>query len=532
MDTRRRRAALGAVVLALACATAASATPLREEAAGTKRASDITATFSNIAETPTLDPAVAFSSDGFEFVRNVYEGLLEYVPGGVDVRPLLATKWKVSQDGKTYTFTLRTGVKFQDGSPFNAAAAKLGLDRMKGVNQGPATLMANVAAITAKGANTLVIKLKQPDVYFLGKLPKLPIVSAAAINAHKTASDKWATKWFGTHSAGTGPYQLDSWQRNSSINLKKYNGYWRPFQTGTPTIVKLRVDPDVQTALQLLARGQIDMMGAVGPDDSATAEKLSGVKLVKSPSYLVQTVPLNVTSGPLKDPRVREAIALAFDYKGMLQFYKGYATAASGPLPSKFSPQLAKLPLMKTDVAKAKQLLADAGYAKGFTLSYLGLKGLSYEEFTGTLLQSSLQQIGIKVEQTLVPWPQMVEIMSKRDTSKSMSFLNQSPLTNDPTYMLSSSYATSSMADKGGYNWSYYSDPKIDKEIARLSTIKDAAKRDAAVAALDKKIADMHLALYVAQPLLAQPVRKEWNVTYENLDYDYVVRFFYARKTT
>jgi len=103
MDTRRRRAALGAVVLALACATAASATPLREEAAGTKRASDITATFSNIAETPTLDPAVAFSSDGFEFVRNVYEGLLEYVPGGVDVRPLLATKWKVSPDGKTYT---------------------------------------------------------------------------------------------------------------------------------------------------------------------------------------------------------------------------------------------------------------------------------------------------------------------------------------------------------------------------------------------------------------------------------------------
>ncbi len=362
--TRRRRSALGAVVLALACATAASATPLRDAATGAKRASDISVSFSNIAETPTLDPAVAFSSDGFEFVRNVYEGLLEYVPGGVNVRPLLATSWKVSPDGLTYTFTLRTGVKFQDGSPFNAAAAKLGLDRMKGVNQGPATLMANVVSTTAKGANTLVIKLKQPDVYFLGKLPKLPIVSAQAINAHKTASDKWATKWFGTHSAGTGPYQLDSWQRNSAINLKKYAGYWRPFQTGTPTIVKLRVDPDVQTALQLLARGQIDMMGAVGPDDSATAAKLSGVKLVKSPSYLVQTVPLNVTSGPLKDPRVREAIALAFDYKSMQQFYKGYATGASGPLPSKFSPELAKLPLLKTDVAKAKTLMSQAGYAQ------------------------------------------------------------------------------------------------------------------------------------------------------------------------
>jgi peptide/nickel transport system substrate-binding protein len=531
MRAVRKRTALGAAVLALACATAASATPLRDQSSTSRKASDISVVFSNISETPTLDPAIAFSSDGFEFVRNVYEGLLEYVPGGVNVRPLLATSWKVSPDGKTYTFTLRKGVKFTDGSAFNAAAAKLGLERIQGVNQGPATLMTNVASIAAKGANTLVIKLKQPDVYFLGKLPKLPIVSSQAINSHKTASDKWAGKWFATHSDGTGPYQLDSWQRNAAIKLKKNNGYWRPFQAGTPTLVTLKLDADVQTALQLLARGQIDMMGAVGPDDSAAAAKLSGVKIVKSPSYLVQTVPLNVTSGPLKDPRVREAIALAFDYKGMLQFYKGYATAASGPLPSKFSPALAKLPLMQQDVAKAKTLLAQAGYSKGFTLSYLGLKGLSYEEFTGTLLQASLQQIGIKVEQTLVPWPQMVEIMSKRDTSKSMSFLNQSPLTNDPTYMLSSSYATSSLADKGGYNWSYYSDPKIDKEISRLSTIKDAAARDAAVAALDKKIADMHLALYVAQPLLAQPVRKEWNVTYENLDYDYVVRFFYARKT-
>jgi ABC-type transport system substrate-binding protein len=185
---------------------------------------------------------------------------------------------------------------------------------------------------------------------------------------------------------------------------------------------------------------------------------------------------------------------------------------------------------MHQDVAKAKELLAAAGYSKGFTLSYLGLKGLSYEEFTGTLLQSSLQAVGIKVEQTLVPWPQMVDIMSKPGTSLNMSFLNQSPLTNDPTYMLSSSYATSSLASKGGYNWSYFSDPKVDAQIAKLSTIKNAAARDQAVATLDKKIADMYLALYVAQPLLAQPVRSAWTVTYDNLDYDYVVRFFYARK--
>ena len=108
--------------------------------------------------------------------------------------------------------------------------------------------MANVVVGHRQGANTLVIKLKQPDVYFLGKLPKLPIVSSQAINAHKTASDKLGHEV--VRHALRRHRAVTSSTRGSgtlAINLKKFSGYWRPFQTGTPTIVKLRVDPDVQT---------------------------------------------------------------------------------------------------------------------------------------------------------------------------------------------------------------------------------------------------------------------------------------------
>jgi len=517
--------------LALALAVTLLAVASTASARSAKSTADITAVFSNIAETPTLDPAIAFSSDGFEFVRNVYEGLLEYVPGKPTVRPLLATKWTVSPDGKKYTFTLRSGVTFSDGEPFNAQAAKTGLDRIKGVNQGPATLMANIVSVAATNASTLVITLKQPDVYFLGKLPKLPFVSPKAIADNKAAGDDWAGKWFATNAAGTGPYKLVSWQRNSAINLDRNDSYWRPFPNGTPHKVVLRVDPDVQTALQLLAQGKIDMMGAVGPDDSAAAEKLAGVKLVKQPAFLVQVLPLNILKKPLDDVRVRKAIALAFDYQGMVDFYKGFAKPGNGPLPADFSPLLRKQPSMKQNLAEAKRLLKEAGHEKGFEITYLGLKGLSYEEFAGTLLQSSLAKIGIKVKQTLVPWPQMVEVMSKPDTSLEISFLNQSPLTNDPTFMLASSYNSANIASKGGYNWSYFEDKKIDAAIAKLSTIKNDAVREQAVAKLNKQIADLHLNLYIAQPILAQPVRKEWNVTYENMDYNYLVRFFYARKS-
>jgi peptide/nickel transport system substrate-binding protein len=520
------------LVAVLALLTSACAGSSKSGKSTTAAKGEITAVFSNIAETPTLDPAVAFSSDGLEFVRNAYEGLLEYKPASTELQAALATEWKPSADGRSYTFTLRSGVKFQDGSSFDAAAAKTGLDRVKAVNQGPATLMQNVASIEAPSPDSLVINLKAPDAYFLGTLPKLPIVSKQAIDQHKTAKDPWAKDWFASNAAGTGPYQLVSWTRNQAINLERFTSYWRPFAAGTPTKVVLRVDPDVSTALQLLQQGKVDMLGAVGPDDAAAAAKLRGVKVVKQPGYEVKQITLNTSKGALRDPRVREAVALAFDYQAYLDFFKGYGTIPSGPLPNTL-PGIPQPPQPAQNLDRAKQLLAQAGYGPGkLTLSYLGLKGLSYEEFAGTNLQAALAKVGVKLQQQLAPWPQMVEIMSKPATALDMSFLNQSMFTDDPTFLLRSAFDSSSLPTKGGYNWSYYSNPKVDQLLSQIPGVTDKARRDQMIGELQQTIVDDHPSLFVIQPQLAQPVRQEWDLTYETLDYNYVVRFFYARKHT
>lgn len=177
---------------------------------GASDSSPVTAVYSNIAETATLDPAIIFSSDGFVFARNVYEGLVEYKPGSVDIQPLLAESWETSSDGLTFTFTLRSGVKFHDGSDLNADGVVAALKRIQDVNQGPASFMTNIVAITADGADKVAIQLKNVDYTFLGKLPKLPIVSAAAIEANKTGADPLASEWFAVNAAGTGPYKLDN----------------------------------------------------------------------------------------------------------------------------------------------------------------------------------------------------------------------------------------------------------------------------------------------------------------------------------
>lgn len=527
-------------------AEAPTAAPATQEAAATEQAAateaaastgqgsaePLTIVFSNIAETATLDPAIAYSSDGLEFVRNVYEGLLEYVPASTELKPALAESWETSKDGLTYTFKLKQGVTFQDGAPFDAAAAKLGLERIKGVNQGPAGLMTDIASIEAVDASTLKITLTKPNVYFLGNLPKLALVSPKAVEEHKTDADPWAQDFFATNGMGTGPYKFESWNKGSQIVLVKNTDYWRPWQPNTADRVILRVDADVSTALQLLAQGQIDMLGAVGPDDSIAAQDLPGVKLIKQPQFQVSVLTLNTNNEVLKNVKVRQAIQYAFDYQSFVDFFQGLGEIPTGPLPSNAEGVDASLPPQKQDLEKAKQLLAEAGYPDGgIKLRYLGLKGLSYEEFAGTLLQDNLAKIGIEVEQILVPWPQMPPMMADKATAPDISFLNQSMFNNDPTYILRSSYYSQNTPDKGGYNWSYYVNPDVDKMLDEIPTIQDEQKRTDMLYKVQQQIVADAPAVYLVTPTLAQPVRDNIEgAVYETLDFNYLVRFFNVQK--
>jgi peptide/nickel transport system substrate-binding protein len=165
------------------------------------------------------------------------------------------------------------------------------------------------------------------------------------------------------------------------------------------------------------------------------------------------------------------------------------------------------------------------------TLSYLGLSGLSYQEFAGILLEQNLGEIGVGLDIQMVPWPQMSEIQSNPDTASDISFLNMSAVTDDPSAMLAQGYITSNWASNGGYNWAYFSDPAVDSAVAKLSGIADESARQAALLEAVQSIKESHVAIYASQPKLAQPVRAEWDVKFEIMDFNYVIRFFHARSS-
>ena len=485
--------------------------------------------WTNVALPPNIDPALGFDSDTLMVVRNVYEGLLDYVPGGTTVRPGLAQSWHVTPDGLTYTFNLRNGVVFHDGAKLDAAAAVKSLNRIKEINQGPASLLVNVKSFQAKGRSQVVIHMSAPYAFLPGVMPWLPIVSPQALASHATTADPHAQKWFASNAAGTGPYMLTSFNPNSRIDLAQNTHYWQPWVNGTPTGGSLTLNANVTTQLELLQQGQVDFLGAISPDNAEQAQKLSNVVLLIQQGLEVQTMPLNVTKPPLDNPKVRQALIKAFDYEAFLKFNKGFGQMANSPLPPGLPGYDASLPMPKQDMAGAKQLLDAAGVKSGTTMTFVGVQGLDYESYAGLLMQTALKELGIKLNVLTPPWPVPATIMSKPSTAADITFLNISANTNDPSAVIREQYASANIASNGGYNWSYYQNPTVDAGLAKFASASPAGQA-LLIKNMQKTIVDDAVTIFALAPKLTEPVARKWrNSKYDALYNVNVVRWFYTR---
>jgi peptide/nickel transport system substrate-binding protein len=331
---------------------------------------NVKATWTNVVIPENLDPHIGFDTDSLQFTQNVYEALLEYTPGGLDVRPLLAQSYSVSADGLAYTFKLRQGVVFHDGAKLDSQAVLASFNRLQSINQGPASYLINIAGFEAPDPNTFVIKLSAPYSLFPGTVPWFLITSPNAVNSNKTSSDPLAKNFFASHAAGTGPYMLDTFQPNLKIDMTQNKHYWRPFAAGVPIAATMTQNANTTTQLELLQGGQSDFLINIGPDAAASAQKLSNVRVVRQPAIQLRTIPLNMIRTPLNDINVRKALIAAFDYDGYTSFYKGFGRPANSPIPPNFPGWDSSLPYAKQDLNLAKQLLQQAGVPSGTTMGW------------------------------------------------------------------------------------------------------------------------------------------------------------------
>ncbi|WP_293867995.1 ABC transporter substrate-binding protein [uncultured Alsobacter sp.] len=371
---------------------------------------------------------------GSEVILNVFDTLVAWTPpefGKLEGR--LATAWTVSPDGKVFDFTLREGVKFHDGTPFDAEAVKFSLERTKTTNpyvQATFNLIKEIAVTSPTGVR---ITLSDPYPAFLSILaqPQSAIVSPTAA---KASGDKFAT-----NPVGTGPFVFKSYKADTEVVLEANPSYFR----GAPKLSRLvfRVIPAASTRRLEIESGGVDVvqqggqLAAIAAEDVAALAKNPNVAILTSPSQIIRQLEFNnnKTEGPFTDVRVRRAIAHAIDYDGLLSgIFGGTAERVYGPLTSNnwaFNPKVKDL-APNYDPKKAKALLAEAGVDP----AKLDLKLYSFQGAlwgaVATFVQANLADIGVKatIQQTEFPALRALQTSGQFDVALD----GRQPWYNDP----------------------------------------------------------------------------------------------------
>ena len=432
-----------------------------------------------IAEPKSLDPATVTAVNDFRILMNIYDGLVRYKDGALEVEPALAESWDISADGKTYTFKLRSGVKFQDGTNVDANAVKFNFDRMLDDkhpfhNTGPFPLsffFSAIEKVEAVNSSTVRFTLNAPYAPFLSNLayPTGLIASPAAIKKYG--------KDFGRNPVGTGAFKFDTWKSNEAVIVSRNEGHWEG-KAGTEAVI-FRPITDGNTRVAEMLSGGIDMMVEVPPTSLA---KFSGnnFAVAEQAGPHVWFLILNAKEGPFANKLVRQAANYAINKKAIVEdVLEGTAAIAAGPTPPAFAwaynDSLEPYPY---DPAKAKALLKEAGVSNAKLTFYVtqGGSGMLDPVAMGTAIQADLAAVGFDVEIKTFEWNAFLGEVNPGLEGKA-DMAEMAWMTNDPDTLPYLALRTAAWPDKGGFNSGYYSNPKVDEllEAARSST--DQAER-------------------------------------------------------
>ena len=352
-----------------------------------------------------LDPAISHDNFDWRQIYPCYDRLVRYRTvdgkGSTQVEPMAAESWTVSDGGMVWTFKIRPGITFDDGSPLNAQAVKFSFERLMKIGKGPSDNLGAIESIQATDDATLVIKLKNPYGPFLQTLATNAacIVNPAVMNHEKDGD--MAQAWLAQNTDGSGPFKLTEWQRGQRAVLEAKPTYWG----GAPKIKKviIRFMSESADRRMALERGDIDIAENILVDQIPGLEKNPNVVVDRFPSQFVEYMYLNCQKPPLDAKLVRQALSHAVDYQGIIQYVlQGNGVQMRGPIPKGMWGHDPDVRQYSRDVAKARALLKKAGFGQGMTLTLIYSERRASWEQIATLLQSNFADIGVTLNLELM----------------------------------------------------------------------------------------------------------------------------------
>jgi peptide/nickel transport system substrate-binding protein len=443
----------------------------------------------------TLDPHAVSNTLIFAILSNVYEPL---VRRGADLapEPALATSWK-QVDDTTWRFELRKGVKFQDGSDFNADDVVFSFDRAKA--GGVKTNLSTLDSIKRIDNYTIELKTKGIDPIVPMEITNWYIMDKEWAEKNGSiqpgAADNKTETFANRNTNGTGPYRILSRDPGVKIEFERHPGWWDKMP-GNIDKATFFVIPNAATRVSALVSGEVDMIDSLPPQDTQRIEGTKGLKVKASPDLRVIYLQPDVArdellysdvkgKNPFKDRRVRQAMQLAIDLEAIkTKVMRGYSIPAGLPIGKEVNGYVADLGApVAPDAVRAKALLTEAGYPNGFTVTLDCTNDrFMNDEATCIAIAGSLGRIGIKVEpraQSTGKWAQQI---NPPGYNTSLALLGYSPATYDAHLFLTSITGTRDpQTGRGTFNIGGYSDPKVDELIAQIQTNTNPDERRALI---------------------------------------------------
>src|SRR6266702_3825018 len=390
--TRYRILSAGAVALALtAVAAGCGGSSTSSSGSGSGSASTVsTLVIANAVKVDTLDPEANSVNESIWLDQNLYSRLLQPNSTGTGLLPDLASSWTVSSNGLTYTFHLRPDAEFSNGTPVTASDVVYSIQRSRAFSGGWGFLLTAVKTITAPSAHTVVITLSQPHA---------PLLADLAMYAYSVVPEKLVksegSKFF-QHPVGSGPFMVTSYNPDSEVDLAR-----NPHFYGTkPKIskVKIMIVPDDNTRVLMLQSKKADVIENPPGNLVSQINKSPDLSVKLFPSTRVDFVQLDEHFKPFKNALVRQALNYAINRKTIVQLaYQGHAVPGSSFMPYKMEFWSSSLSPYPYTPAKAKQLLAQAGYPHGFNTFLITVSGDVAGQAEAIVLKSELAAVGINV---------------------------------------------------------------------------------------------------------------------------------------
>ena len=438
----------------------------------------------------TFDPAIGYDWQNWSMIKALFDGLMDYKPGTTELIPDLAESYTISEDGLTYTFKLRQGVKFHNGRTMTSADIKYSIERSvnpetQSPGQGFFWQIAGFDAMVSGGAkelsgittpddHTVIINLSQPDATFL---------QIVAINFAFAVPREEVEKYgldFGHNPVGTGAYTMTEWTLGQRVVFERNRDY---FREGAPFLDKItfEVGQEPQVALLRLKRGEVDVLG----DPIPSANFLQEVNDPANAGMIVEGgllhtgyITMNTTEAPFDNKLVRQAVNMAINKERVIKIVNGRATIANQPLPPAMPAYDTAYEGYPYDPEKAKQLLAEAGYPNGFETELYAMNTAPNPRIAQSF-QQDLAAIGIKAAIKSLAQATVIDAGGEGTApmlwSGGMAWIADYP---DPSNFYGPILGCGSVVP-GGWNWAKYCNQEIDALAAKADGMASADQVEA-----------------------------------------------------